>query len=79
MLAEITDDTNQARAFAFLPATWAIGATVGPLIGGYFSHPAERFPEIFGGSAFLKDYPYFLPCKDTYYHWLIDLSLCICS
>ncbi|EIM82631.1 MFS general substrate transporter [Stereum hirsutum FP-91666 SS1] len=61
MLAEITDDTNQARAFAFLPATWAIGATVGPLIGGYFSHPAERFPAIFG-FEFLKNYPYFLPC-----------------
>lgn len=62
MLAEITDDTNQARAFAFLPATWAIGATVGPLIGGYFSHPAERFPAVFG-YEFLRNYPYFLPCK----------------
>lgn len=32
------------------------------MIGGWLSHPAERFPEIFGQSGFLKEYPYFLPC-----------------
>lgn len=25
-------------------------------------HPADRFPSIFGGSTFLRNYPYFLPC-----------------
>lgn len=33
-----------------------------PLIGGSLSKPAERFPGLFGGSDFLKKYPYFLPC-----------------
>ena len=35
---------------------------LGPIIGGSLTHPAERFPSLFGNSQFLKDYPYFLPC-----------------
>jgi len=31
-------------------------------IGGSLSRPAERFPDTFGNSEFLKKYPYFLPC-----------------
>lgn len=26
------------------------------------NHPAEHFPSLFGSNAFLKEYPYFLPC-----------------
>ena len=33
-----------------------------PIIGGALSSPAERFPNLFGNSKFLKEYPYFLPC-----------------
>ncbi|KAH9856495.1 MFS general substrate transporter [Lenzites betulinus] len=62
MLAEITDSSNIAQAYAFLPIAWSTGSTVGPIIGGSLSHPAERFPSIFGHSGFLKDYPYFLAC-----------------
>ena len=29
VLAEITDETNMARAFAIVPLSWAIGNTVG--------------------------------------------------
>ncbi|KAF5314228.1 hypothetical protein D9758_018295 [Tetrapyrgos nigripes] len=66
MLAEITDETNQARAFALMPASYAAGATIGPLLGGFLSHPVERYPEVFGRlgflTVFLRDFPYFLPC-----------------
>ncbi|THU88040.1 MFS general substrate transporter [Dendrothele bispora CBS 962.96] len=65
MLAEITDETNQARAFALLPAAYAVGSTIGPLLGGYLSHPVERYPvfERMGFvTVFLSDYPFFLPC-----------------
>ncbi len=34
-----------------------------PAIGGTLSHPAERHPDIFGQSEFLKKYPYFLACS----------------
>lgn len=32
------------------------------MIGGFLSRPTDRFPDIFGGYQFLKDYPYFLAC-----------------
>ncbi|KAG2032270.1 major facilitator superfamily domain-containing protein [Suillus americanus] len=62
MTAEMTDSTNMARAWAILPLAWSSGSTLGPLIGGELARPADRFPNIFGGSEFLKEYPYFLPC-----------------
>src|SRR5258707_13723580 len=33
-----------------------------PMIGGSLSRPTERFPDTFGNSEFLRNYPYFLPC-----------------
>ncbi|GAA5972337.1 hypothetical protein JCM8115_001258 [Rhodotorula mucilaginosa] len=62
MLGEITDESNQARAFSFLPLAWSLGSVIGPLLGGYLSHPAEQFPSLFGRSAFLNANPYALPC-----------------
>lgn len=62
MLAELTDDTNKARAFAILPICNAIGMILGPLIGGYLAKPAEQYPKIFGKIGFLIANPYFLPC-----------------
>ncbi|ETW87073.1 major facilitator superfamily [Heterobasidion irregulare TC 32-1] len=61
-MGELTDSTNMARAFGYIPLQWAAGATVGPLIGGLFSRPAERWPKLFGRSDFLRSYPYFMPC-----------------
>ncbi|PWN46813.1 MFS general substrate transporter [Violaceomyces palustris] len=62
VLGEITDETNQARAFALIPMCYAVGSIVGPSLGGYLADPARTFPELFGGSKFLQDFPYFLPC-----------------
>ncbi|GLB43326.1 putative major facilitator superfamily protein [Lyophyllum shimeji] len=62
VMAEITDATNAAQAFSFLPVAWSIGSTLGPLIGGAFTAPATRRPDIFGHFQFFKNYPYFLPC-----------------
>ncbi|GAA5986579.1 hypothetical protein JCM10908_003809 [Rhodotorula pacifica] len=62
MLGEVTDESNQARAFSFLPLAWSVGSVIGPLLGGYLSHPAERFPSLFGHSAFFQANPYALPC-----------------
>ncbi|KAG5653637.1 hypothetical protein H0H81_011739 [Sphagnurus paluster] len=50
------------KLWPFLPLSWFAGVTIGPLIGGYLSRPADRFPSLFGQSAFMKQYPYFLPC-----------------
>lgn len=62
MIAEITDSTNLPLAYSYLPIAWSTGGTLGPMIGGFLSKPADRFPEIFGHSKFLKEYPYFLAC-----------------
>lgn len=62
VLAEITNTHTQAQAFGFIPIVWSAGSTVGPLLGGFLSSPAERFPGWFGGVKFWMDHPYFLPC-----------------
>ncbi|KAF9532320.1 major facilitator superfamily domain-containing protein [Crepidotus variabilis] len=61
MLIEITDESNQAVAFAFFGMWWPIGTIAGPLIGGLLSKPAARFPKYLD-YQFLRDNPYFLPC-----------------
>ncbi|KAF9266457.1 MFS multidrug-resistance DHA1 sub-family [Marasmius fiardii PR-910] len=62
VMAEMTDSTNIAQAYSYMPLAWSTGGVLGPLIGGALSHPAEQFPELFGHSKFMKEYPYFLPC-----------------
>ncbi|KAF8719190.1 hypothetical protein AX14_011363 [Amanita brunnescens Koide BX004] len=62
MLAEMTDPTDLARGIAYYETSRYIGGIIGPIIGGSLSRPAEQFPQVFGLSKFLKEYPYFLPC-----------------
>lgn len=68
VVGEITDETNQARAFSFLPLAWTIGCFIGPLLGGYLSRPVEQYPDVFGPGSLLHfgglwgTFPYFLPC-----------------
>ncbi|KAG6853476.1 hypothetical protein C0991_004092 [Blastosporella zonata] len=62
MMVELTDSTNIAQAYAYMPIAWSTGGTLGPIIGGSLSRPAERFPGLFGTNEFFKKYPYFLPC-----------------
>ncbi|CAE6425043.1 unnamed protein product [Rhizoctonia solani] len=61
MVVELTDETNQAQAFAFLPIVWSAGSTLGPFLGGSLSHPAKFLPSVFD-TPFWNKYPYFLPC-----------------
>jgi hypothetical protein len=72
VVAELTDSTNQAKAFPLVGLIWSLGCIIGPLIGGTFSHPATRYPDIFGHIPFLHTHPYFLPC-------FMSSSLTICS
>ncbi|KAG7094374.1 hypothetical protein E1B28_007975 [Marasmius oreades] len=61
VLAELTDETNRADAFALISVAWTSGATLGPAIGGMFANPATRWPDMFGNLWPFVDYPYFLP------------------
>ncbi|KAF8626600.1 hypothetical protein AX17_006518 [Amanita inopinata Kibby_2008] len=62
MMAELTDETNISKAYAYMPIAWSTGGALGPVIGGSLSRPVEQFPHWFGENEFLKKYPYFLPC-----------------
>ncbi|KAI5988258.1 MFS general substrate transporter [Pisolithus marmoratus] len=61
IIGEITDDTNMAQAFALIPITFSVGASIAPFIGGSLAKPHDRWPELFSGSFWVQ-YPYFLPC-----------------
>ncbi|EMR62733.1 putative major facilitator superfamily transporter protein [Eutypa lata UCREL1] len=62
MVAEMVPERElQPRAFSIMPLVWSIGSIFGPAFGGFFAKPAERFPALFGGSAFLRAYPFALP------------------
>ncbi|TFL03986.1 major facilitator superfamily domain-containing protein [Pterulicium gracile] len=52
---------HRAQGFAFMPVTWAMGASLGPLMGGHLARPHDRWPTVFA-AQFWIDYPYFLPC-----------------
>ncbi|KAJ6468336.1 major facilitator superfamily domain-containing protein [Mycena sanguinolenta] len=60
-LGDLTDSSNRANAFKFVPLIWAAGASLGPFIGGTLSTPQDRFPALFPGK-FWAEFPYFLPC-----------------
>jgi len=59
---DLTDETNEGRAYAQMGFWWGMGGIVGPILGGVLEHPAEKYPWLFGRVAFLRAYPYFLPC-----------------
>ncbi|CAE6452530.1 unnamed protein product [Rhizoctonia solani] len=60
-LGEITDETNRGTAFPYVISCWSLGSLLAPGIGGFLSHPAERYPFIFGFEL-LRQYPYLPPC-----------------
>jgi MFS family permease len=74
VLGEITDSTNQMVALPIYGLIWPLGSIIGPLIGGTFSHPASKYPDILG-YQFLKDYPYVLPCFIAFAIAIIGVSL----
>ncbi|KAF5327853.1 hypothetical protein D9619_004779 [Psilocybe cf. subviscida] len=62
LIGELTDETNISKAYGYMPIAFSTSGTLGPIIGGSLSRPAERFPKWFGNSVLLKEYPYFLSC-----------------
>ncbi|KAG6336070.1 hypothetical protein ID866_3017 [Astraeus odoratus] len=61
MLGESMDSTNQATVVPIFGLMWPLGSIIGPLIGGFFSQGAFKFPNLFGYGIFQEN-PYFLPC-----------------
>lgn len=60
-LGEVTDKTNQAKAFSGFAFLYGFGSMLAPSFGGYLSEPAITFPSLFKGTIF-DTFPYALPC-----------------
>lgn len=54
VLAEVTDETNQARAFSLIPLCFALGSIVGNALGGWLVGVGE--------GEFWRAHPFWLPC-----------------
>eukprot|EP01132_Coremiostelium_polycephalum_P003076 gene3076-3845_t len=61
MVGEITDSSNQARAFTIVGLAWSVGAILAPLIGGVSSNVCKSYPKRFDPNSLLCIYPYLLP------------------
>ena len=59
-LSEILDDTNQARGFTFIGISSALGRIAAPVIGGFLSQPAKKYPWL--DIPLFRQFPYLLPC-----------------
>ncbi|KAK0556466.1 hypothetical protein OC846_001163 [Tilletia horrida] len=62
---DLTDPTNEARAYGIMGFCWGMGGIIGPILGGVLEHPVEKYPWLFGKSTLLAEYPYLLPCMIT--------------
>ncbi|KAF9453691.1 MFS general substrate transporter [Macrolepiota fuliginosa MF-IS2] len=60
-IGEMTDESNRADGFGLLHAPWAVGVSIGPLIGGSLANPHAHFPHFFSGEIW-QAFPYLLPC-----------------
>ena len=65
----------QPRAFSVMPLVWTIGSIFGPSFGGALANPAQRYPKVFGDSAFFKAYPFALPNLVGAIFFLVGFSI----
>lgn len=59
-IGDISDHSNLAKRMGLIGASFGLGFTIGPFLGGEFSSPAQRW-EIFANTIFETN-PYLLPC-----------------
>lgn len=61
-IRDITDTTNEGRAYAMLGFAWGMGGVVGPILGGVFESPAQNHPNsVIGKIKLFQSMPYLLP------------------
>ena len=58
-LAEICDDSNLPKAMSYFGIVGGVGRTIGPIIGGFLSLPADKY-DVFKNTIF-EQYPFALP------------------
>ncbi|CAI6261989.1 unnamed protein product [Periconia digitata] len=71
-LGEITDRSNQSRAFTYLPVVYGIGGITGPIVGGllvFYQNPFDQSRP--------NPYPYLLPNLFSAAVLAVDLLICM--
>jgi MFS family permease len=71
-LGEITDRSNQSKAFTYLPVVYGIGGITGPLVGGVLVFYKRPF-----GNGETNPFPYLLPNLFSAVVLAIDLIICM--
>src|SRR6266498_5179333 len=69
-LGEITDRSNQSKAFTYLPVLYGIGGITGPIVGGLLVSPVNPF-----NRSKPNPYPYLLPNLVSAAILVVDLIL----
>lgn len=66
LLGEVTDGTNQEKAFGIFGLSFGIGLVIGPVAGGWLIRPVQNYPSVFSNLGFITQYfqlfPYSFPC-----------------
>ena len=73
MMADLTDETNEADAFVYVGVTFGAGAMLGPLIGGALCEPATKYAGL-PLMGLWAERPYLLPCAVVAAVTLLDLA-----
>ncbi|KAH8816864.1 MFS multidrug transporter [Xylogone sp. PMI_703] len=60
-IGEMVSKEQQAMGFSVVPSLWAIGAIIGPVVGGYLAEPVKNYPSIFHEGTVWDQFPYLLP------------------
>ncbi|KAF2830009.1 MFS transporter-like protein [Ophiobolus disseminans] len=71
-LGEITDRSNQSRAFTYLPVVYGIGGITGPIVGGmlvFYKNPLNKSQP--------NPFPYLLPNLFSAVVLAVDLVVCM--
>jgi MFS family permease len=71
-LGEITDRSNQSRAFTYLPVVYGIGGITGPIVGGLLVLYKNPFSH-----SDANPYPYLLPNLFSALVLAVDLVVCM--
>jgi MFS family permease len=59
--SEICSEKHQAISVSIVGTVWGLGLIIGPAMGGYFSQPAIKYPNLFPPGSLFDRYAYLLP------------------
>ncbi|XP_065841414.1 uncharacterized protein [Oscarella lobularis] len=76
-IADVSDDSNQAKGITVVAVAWGVGFMIGPALGGILADPVRQYPNTFSW-RFLRTFPYFLPSAVSASLLLIGVVVVYC-